>query len=192
MDEAKPPLNFEPTNEQVSFFDGTEYGKPENRQRLKETIIARILTGDESAGNITPEQKKSADQVMAAFNGQQARGEVDRPFFGFSDAFSGIWDAVKGLGVTAPAAFYQLTEGLERPDKYSDSAKAAFAEADAYTQAMQAKNAETGATDVGSAFRDAGGSLGFSLGSMGAQLVPKIAGTIAGAKAGATTGAIAA
>jgi hypothetical protein len=63
IDETKPKLEFEPTKAQIDFFKGTEYGKPENRERLKETIIARILTGDGSAGDITPEQQKVANVI---------------------------------------------------------------------------------------------------------------------------------
>ncbi|TXH18312.1 MAG: hypothetical protein E6R03_02480, partial [Hyphomicrobiaceae bacterium] len=147
------------------------------------TRKAEIAQARQMAG----EKKAEADAGITGV-AAQAKEEVDKPFFGFSDAFSGIWDAVKGLGTTAPAAFYQLTQGLERPDKYSDSAKSAFAAADAYAKEMQAKNAQSGATDVGSAFRDAGGSLGFSLGSMAAAIPASMAGAEAGAAAGAMIG----
>jgi len=63
MDETKPQLDFEPTKEQMDFFKNTEYGKPENVGRLRETLVARILTGDGSAGAITPEQQKAADLI---------------------------------------------------------------------------------------------------------------------------------
>jgi hypothetical protein len=113
----------------------------------------------------------------------------DKPFFRAGDAAEGIWDAVKGLGTTAPAAFYQLKEGLKRPDKYSDKAKSAFKKADFRSIAMQLKTeanrAEGTSSSVGEAFRSAGDSLGFSLGSMSAA----IPASIAGAKAGAITGA---
>ena len=119
----------------------------------------------------------------------------DKPFFSFSDTVSGIWDAVSGLGATAPAAFYQLTEGLERPDQYSDNAKAAFAKADAYNAEMQAKTAANLAagesTSVGESFREAGGSLAFSLGSMAAALPAMLAGGKAGALTGASVAAAA-
>lgn len=69
MDEKKPKLDFEPTPEQAAFFAGTEYGKPENKERLKETIVARILTGDKSAGEITPEQIAAARKVQAMMYG---------------------------------------------------------------------------------------------------------------------------
>lgn len=95
MDENKPRLAFEPTPEQVKFFAGTEYGKPENRERLKETIIARILTGDESAGKVTPEQEAAAQAVMTQFNA----ASPDKPLIPqeepnktkiFADAFGGL------------------------------------------------------------------------------------------------------
>jgi hypothetical protein len=63
MDENKPKLEFNPTSQQVKSFEGTEYGKPENAERLKQTLVARILTGDRSAGDITPEQQKAADVI---------------------------------------------------------------------------------------------------------------------------------
>lgn len=44
-------------------FNGTEYGKPENEKFLKQTIVARILTGDKSAGNYTKEQAAWADKL---------------------------------------------------------------------------------------------------------------------------------
>jgi hypothetical protein len=68
MDESKPSLNFDPTPAQVASFQGTEYGKPENRGRLKETLVARIITGDDSAGSTTPEQKESAYRVSRMYS----------------------------------------------------------------------------------------------------------------------------
>jgi hypothetical protein len=119
----------------------------------------------------------------------------EKEFFRIDDTISGIWDAVRGLGVTAPAAFYQLVEGLERPDQYSESAKKAFAEADAYLKEMQEKteaNLLAGkSSSVGESFREAGGSLGFSLGSMAAAIPASIGGAKAGAAAGATIAAAA-
>jgi hypothetical protein len=63
MDETKPQLKFEPTGEQIKSFSGTEYGKPENLDKLKQTIVARILTGDSSVGNVTPEQQMAAESI---------------------------------------------------------------------------------------------------------------------------------
>jgi len=125
----------------------------------------------------------------------KAAEEAEKPFFDAGDTIGGIWDAVKGLGVTAPAAFYQLVEGMERPDEYSESAKRAFAEADAYTQEMQVKTEarkQLGeSSSVGESFREAGPSLGFSLGSMAAALPAMKAGAVVGAKVGAGVAAAA-
>ena len=70
MDETKPELSFNPTSKQIKSFEGTEYGKPENVNKLKETIVARILTGDASAGDVTPEQKKAADSIRQQWEKQ--------------------------------------------------------------------------------------------------------------------------
>jgi hypothetical protein len=70
MDETKPELGFSPTSKQIKSFEGTEYGKPENVNKLKETIVARILTGDASAGDVTPEQKKAADSIRQQWEKQ--------------------------------------------------------------------------------------------------------------------------
>ena len=47
--------NFEVTPEQAQAFAGTEYAN--DPQALKETIAARIYSGDQSAGATTPEQQ---------------------------------------------------------------------------------------------------------------------------------------
>ena len=134
-------------------------------------------------------------QVEAEKKIEEVKGEAKKEFFRFDDTISGIWDAVKGLGVTAPAAFYQLVEGLDRPDQYSESAKQAFAEADAYAKEMEAKTAANQAagtsSSVGESFREVGPSLGFSLGSMAAAIPAGIAGSKAGAAVGAGIGAAA-
>ena len=53
---------FDLTKEQKGFFKGTEYGK--NEEAAKQSLIARILTGDPSAQGITEEQKKAAADFM--------------------------------------------------------------------------------------------------------------------------------
>jgi len=54
---------FDVTPEQFKAFAGTEYGKPENSLQLKHTLIARWLTGDNSAPPQTEAQKKWTDWV---------------------------------------------------------------------------------------------------------------------------------
>lgn len=61
MRDNKPELPFEVTKEQAKAFSGTEYGS--NPQALKETIVARVLTGDPSA-MATPEQQSFANKMM--------------------------------------------------------------------------------------------------------------------------------
>ena len=61
MRDNKPELPFEVTKEQAKAFSGTEYGS--NPQALKETIVARVLTGDPSA-MATPEQQAFANKLM--------------------------------------------------------------------------------------------------------------------------------
>ena len=61
MRDNKPKLPFEVTKEQAKAFSGTEYGS--NPQALKETIVARVLTGDPSA-MATPEQQSFASKLM--------------------------------------------------------------------------------------------------------------------------------
>ena len=59
----KPDLNFDLTPEQKKFFEGTEYGKPENSEHAKATIVARIIAGDPSAGTPTQQQRAAVDQI---------------------------------------------------------------------------------------------------------------------------------
>lgn len=67
MDEKKYDPPFKPTQKQASFFTGTEYGKPENEKFLKQTLVARIITGDETAGDVTPEQSKEASRIVSEY-----------------------------------------------------------------------------------------------------------------------------
>lgn len=154
----------------------------------KQAELAELAAARERISQGMMEAEEPIKQV-------QAEAEKDKDFFRLGDTVSGIWDAVKGLGVTAPAAFYQMVEGMERPDQYSESAKRAFAEADAFNEEMQAKTAANQAagtsSSVGESFREAGGSLGFSLGSMAAAIPASIAGGKAGAAIGGLTGAAA-
>ena len=74
MDETKYNPSFKPTEKQFSFFKGTEYGKPENERFLKQTLIARIITGDETAGDFTDEQSKEAKKIVSRY--QKERGSL--------------------------------------------------------------------------------------------------------------------
>jgi len=61
MRDNKTEIPFNVTKDQSKAFAGTEYGS--NPQALKETIVARVLTGDPSA-MATPEQQSFASKVM--------------------------------------------------------------------------------------------------------------------------------
>ena len=156
---------------------------PAFQQRQQELAAAKAQIAEQKA------------QAMEPVKAVQAEAQAkEKDFFNTGDTISGIWDAVKGLGTSAPAAFYQLTEGMNRPDQYSDSAKKAFAEADAFNKEMQAKtdaNQKAGiSSSVGESFREAGGSLGFSLGSMAAAIPAGMAGSAAGEAIGGTIGGV--
>ena len=60
-----PSLSFKITEDQKKKFAGTEYGKPENINKLRETILARIIAEDPSAGDYTDEQKAEAERIKA-------------------------------------------------------------------------------------------------------------------------------
>ena len=58
---------FDLTPEQQEYFNTMNNGKPysTDEQDIRETIIGRILSGDDSAGNVTPEQKKYAEELQS-------------------------------------------------------------------------------------------------------------------------------
>lgn len=60
--------NFELTDDQKKAFANTDYGKAGNEHFLKQTIAARILSGDPSAGKVTPEQRQYADMIWQGMN----------------------------------------------------------------------------------------------------------------------------
>lgn len=61
MKKNKIVPDFSLTTQQLNKFKGTEYEK--NELELKRSIVARILSGDPSAGDVTQEQRKYADYV---------------------------------------------------------------------------------------------------------------------------------
>ncbi len=79
MDDNNIQPAFDLTPEQINKFKGTEYGGDLNA--LKLSIISRILVGDPSTGNITPEQKAFAEKVRVkasqAISSQQEAKVVD-------------------------------------------------------------------------------------------------------------------
>lgn len=71
MRETEYKPDFELTAEQKRAFKGTEYER--NPEALKGSILARILSGDPSAGNVTPEQLKAAERVMQELEKRKRR-----------------------------------------------------------------------------------------------------------------------
>ena len=64
LKENKISPAFNLTPEQETAFAETEYGKSKDKTPLKHSIIARILTGDSSAGNATQEQINEAKAIQ--------------------------------------------------------------------------------------------------------------------------------
>lgn len=75
IDRNKPELKFSVTEQQKKAFQGTEYGKPENEHLLKSTLVARILTGDQSAGAVTDEQRAAASRIWEQLNQPAAKAQ---------------------------------------------------------------------------------------------------------------------
>lgn len=55
---------FKVTPKQVKSFAGTEYGKKGNEGFMRQTLVARILTSDSSAEDVTDEQRKASQDIM--------------------------------------------------------------------------------------------------------------------------------
>ena len=51
-------------------FAGSIYADPSNKHHLQSTIIARIISGDTSAGEVTPEQRVAADMILFKIEGR--------------------------------------------------------------------------------------------------------------------------
>jgi hypothetical protein len=62
MKVAKVSPEFELTPEQTKVFKGTEY--EQNPVAARQTLLARILSGDPSAKDVTEEQQKAAQDFL--------------------------------------------------------------------------------------------------------------------------------
>lgn len=71
--------DFELTDEQKEFFKGTAYDK--DPVAAKQTILARILTGDPSAKKVTPEQIKAAQELGASIQQLAPKEQVVNPMY---------------------------------------------------------------------------------------------------------------
>ncbi len=82
------------------------------------------LTSPKSGRSYTIQSEQapsSDDDLMEAgewLDAQAADAEAQKPGFQVGDALNSVADAVGGLTTTLPAAYYRLTEGFQRPDKY--------------------------------------------------------------------------
>jgi hypothetical protein len=63
MRETGVKPDFELTPQQKQSFAGTAYGAPANADAAKASIIARALSGDPSAGDLTPQQRAWVDRI---------------------------------------------------------------------------------------------------------------------------------
>lgn len=69
MREKKFNFDFDPTPEQLHAFRGTPYeNDPFN---LKATLLARALSGDPSAGQLTPRQQQWVDWLLPQLEGRK-------------------------------------------------------------------------------------------------------------------------
>ena len=130
--------------------------------------------------------------IQQYLGGEQPAAPKDKPWVDISDTLSGAWHALSGLPTTIPHSFRQLNEGLENPWQRSESYKAsaeAMKKYSAETEAAEKAAEESGdASWLGSGMRQAGGSLGFSGGAMGASLIGRSAAGIAGRYIGSMVG----
>jgi hypothetical protein len=62
-------FDFPLTAGQQRFFAPMEYGM--DPQAARHTVVARIISGDPSAGPYTPEQRAAADSVLSGLIGQR-------------------------------------------------------------------------------------------------------------------------
>lgn len=70
MGERGYEFDFGPTGEQEERFRGTAYGLPVNRGALLQTILARGMSGDASAGGMTERQRQWVEWLMGRMRGR--------------------------------------------------------------------------------------------------------------------------
>jgi uncharacterized protein YwbE len=93
---------FELTPEQKQSFKNYS----SNIQDQRETIVGRILSGDPSAGNVTPEQKKYAEGLRSVMNLNNGFKSID-PFGGKSPVQAIVSAQQKTIKEAAPAVTKQ-------------------------------------------------------------------------------------
>lgn len=145
----------------------------------------------------TPPTEADLQQYMG-----QSEAPKEEPMIDVSDTLKAAGQAIGGIATTAPHAFRQLYSGLENPWQRSEGYKTSQAAMDQFQQQQEAANqaaVESGDISTSSrGMRQAGQSLGFSAGAMGAGLVGSSAtglagrgiGTAIAGPAGAATGEV--
>lgn len=85
--------DFKLTKEQELKFQGTAYAS--NPEALKQSIAARIITGDQSAGKITKEQKSFSRGLLKQMQGigESARPNPESKFKGFPSSHPYVTNA---------------------------------------------------------------------------------------------------
>lgn len=71
MRQQKYNFDFEATPQQLAAFKGTSYGDPANSNDLKSTILGRAISGDPSAGQLTPRQQQWANFIKQQLAGRK-------------------------------------------------------------------------------------------------------------------------
>ena len=117
----------------------------------------------------TPPTEADLQQYMG-----QSEAPKEEPMIDISDTLKAAGQAIGGITTTAPHAFRQLYSGLENPWQRSEGYKESQAGLDKYQQELEAANqAAVKSGDISTSsrgMRQAGQSLGFSAGAMGASL----------------------
>jgi hypothetical protein len=135
---------------------------------------------DPWAKEFTMDAAPAADPWAQEFQMDQQQATEDKPFFNLADTASAIVDFGRGIVNTTPAALSTLSEGLTRPDKWSEDTLKNLERDEAFQREMAAKTEKNRAagtsSSVGESIREAGSSAGFSFGSMAAAIPATVAG----------------
>ena len=107
---SKTPLKFGLTDQQKKSFG--DYSKDEND--IRATIVGRIVSGDPSASNVTPEQAEAANQVRSAlFNSKYGLRQNGTPK---GEGWLGALPVKYPDGKTGVATEYSVGIGIDNRD----------------------------------------------------------------------------
>jgi hypothetical protein len=169
---AQPLLQAPPSNWEDQFPADTQPAAPNWEDQFPEDTPAPTTAA-------TWEDQFPTDTETPATNWEDQFPE-DKPFFNLADTASAIVDFGRGIVNTTPAALSTLSEGLTRPDKWSEDTLKNLEQDEAFQREMAAKTEQNRAagtsSSVGESIREAGSSAGFSFGSMAAALPATVAG----------------